>query len=105
MSTGLLGSNATVAGVNAVVYTVPTGKVSVITLNICNGTAATTPVSVALSTSTTPTVGEFIEKDVYVIPGGVLERTGIVLGAAERIIVNAGAANVAVVAYGYEENA
>jgi hypothetical protein len=50
----------------------------------------------------TPTVGEYIEYEVEVLSKGVLERTGIVLAAGQKIVCYASGANISAVAMGIE---
>jgi hypothetical protein len=82
---------------------VDANKIAVVTLNICNtDAAATTSIRVALSTSATPSAGDFIEYNTLLNPLGVLERTGIVVPAGMGLVVYASTANVSFVAYGIE---
>ena len=82
---------------------VGTGKIAVVTLNICNtDTAVATSVRVALSTSATPSAGEFLEYNTLLNPLGVLERTGIIVPAGMGLVVYASTATVNAIAYGLE---
>lgn len=68
-----------------------------------NGTA--TPVikvRLALSTSDTPSDSDFLEYDVTLTTAGVLERTGLVLAAAQKIVVRSSGPGVSAVVYGIE---
>jgi hypothetical protein len=47
-------------------------------------------------------LGEYIEYDVEVLSKGVLERTGLVLAATQRLVAYASGGNASVVVYGIE---
>ena len=101
---GILGFTNLAANTNTTIYTVPTGKVSSITINACNTTNADIRVSIALSTSASPVAGEWIEWEAILPINGVLERGGIVLGANQRVVAKANATDVNINVWGFEEN-
>jgi hypothetical protein len=85
-------------------YAVPASVVCTMNVNICNRNATTVKVRLAVAAATgTPGVTEFIEYDTMLAPYGVLERTGLVLAATQRITAYSDTANVSVVGYGFEE--
>ena len=90
-----------------VVYTVPTGKVAVVTLNACNRETSATAVSVGIEragSSGTLSNGEYIEYETSVIGHSVLERSGILLSTGDSIVVKANVANtIDVNVWGIEE--
>jgi hypothetical protein len=47
-------------------------------------------------------LGEYIEYDVEVLSKGVLERTGLVLAANQRLVAYGSGGNASVVVYGIE---
>ena len=103
MPSGVLGQSAPSATTNTTVYTVPASKVASFNVNIVNrGTSAAT-VRVAIASTATPADAEWIEYDASIPASGVLERTGIVAHAAERVVVYASTANTSVNVCGYEE--
>jgi hypothetical protein len=57
---------------------------------------------VAISAVASPGNEDWIEYDASIPAGGVLERTGIVAQAAERVVVYVSAATASVNVYGYE---
>jgi len=103
MASGILGSADVGATTNTTVYTVPAATTAAVNVNICNRTAAAIAVRIALSSTGTPTLAEYIEYDVSIPANGVLERTGLVMDAAKNLVVYAGAAGISAVAVGFEE--
>lgn len=105
MASGRLGANVLSATTNTTVYTVPASKVAVITASICNGTTTSATVRLAHASTTTPAAEEYLEYGAVIPPGGVLERSGIVMDAAKVLVAYSDVANVNVVVFGYEEAA
>lgn len=105
MPTGRVGAAALAATTSTTVYTVPASTIAAVNINICNrGTAAAT-VRLALAAADTPTTAEWIEYDCSVPANGVLERTGIVLAAGQKVVAYASTADVTATVYGMEESA
>jgi len=102
MATGRLGANDLAATTNTTVYTVPADTFSVVTANICNRSAGTRDVRLAIASADTPTNAEWIEFDTEVLANGVLERGGIVMDAGKKIVAYANSTDVSVVVYGIE---
>lgn len=103
MPSGILGQSAPAATTNTTVYTVPSGKLASFSVNILNRGAASVSVRLAIATTGTPANEEWIEFGASVPANGVLERSGLVAQAGERIVVFASTADVSVSVYGYEE--
>jgi len=90
MSNGRLGLGVTTANVDASIYIAPTNCSYVeATIDILNPTVTNAIIKIALSNTTTPVVGEYIE-DGANIPanGGMLSRTNVFLSPGEHVIVN-----------------
>ena len=104
MAKGLLGKGVTVANTNTKFYTAPVGiQFATVSVNCVNRGTASTKVRVAVSQVDTPAVDDYVEYDVMLEPGGVLERTCQIVSASERVIVWADSANVSVRVSGLEQ--
>ena len=105
MATGRLGVADLAAATNTTVYDVPDTTFTVLTLSICNRSASAVTIQVAIclaATAATPDPSEYIEYDVSLAAKGVLERTGIVMAADQRLVVRSSAVSVSAVVYGIE---
>lgn len=102
MATGRLGTSDLTAATDTTVYTVPSGTFAVVSVNVCNRSNSALAVRIATATTDSPTAAEYIEYDVEIGAKGVLERTGIIIGAGERIVARASGSNVSVVVFGIE---
>jgi hypothetical protein len=104
MATGILGQSAPPALTNTIVYTVPSATVATVNINVCNRSDNDSVyIRLALAASQTPSIEEYIEYDTVLQPNAVLERSGIVLNAAKKVVVWVSSYNVSVSVYGYEE--
>lgn len=102
MATGRLGVADLAADTNTTIYTVPADTFTIASVSICNRGNSPTTVRIAVATVDTPTNAEYIEYEVELLAKGVLERTGIALGATENIVVWSAQPNVSAVAFGIE---
>lgn len=103
MATGRLGAVDLAATTNTTVYQVPVSKISSFTINVCNRNATSVKVRIALATTATPGVTEWLEYDTAVTGSGVLERSGLILDATKYVVAYSDTANVTVLVYGFEE--
>ena len=105
MSSGKLGSADLVAAADILLYTCPALKLATVNINLCNrGTVATT-VRIAIGTGGAPAATDYLEYETPLPGPGVLERTGIVMSAGEKLWVRAVLATVSARAHGFEEPA
>jgi hypothetical protein len=103
MANGIFEARALYADVNQAVYVNNNDGPAVVTINLCNQNHVSTATSIALSTSaTSPTADEWIEYGAELQGKGVLERTGLILGAQQYVVVSSSRANVSAVSWGIE---
>lgn len=106
MATGRLGTaNITTTSDTTVYGPVAAATFSVVSVNVVNrSSSASAQIKIAVASSATPGLAEYIEYDSALVANGVLERTGIVLKTGELIVVSTPTATPAlsVVVYGIE---
>jgi len=102
MATGRLGAEALVAGTYTTLYTTPADTFAVASVSFCNRGNTASSVRLAIASADSPDDAEFLEYDIVLEAKGVLERTGMVLGADQKIVVRASGANTSAVAFGIE---
>ena len=102
MANGRLGAVTISAASNITAYTCPVDTFAVVTVNVLNRSATSRDIRVAVAATDTPTVNEYIEYDVELLGNGVLERTGIVLSAGQKIVVFSNSTDCNAVVYGIE---
>jgi hypothetical protein len=102
MATGTLGQAALTAATNTTVYTVPAATTATFSFSVTNPNATVAVIRVAISASGTPSQSEYIEYDVALGAGDVLERTGLVASSNKNIVAYSTQDNVSVNVYGYE---
>ena len=102
MASGRLGTANLTAATNTSVYTVPADTFTVATISICNRGNQAITVQMAVADSATPNASEYIEYDTQLVASGVLERTGVVVGAGQKIVVRSSTGSVNAVVYGIE---
>lgn len=103
MPSGKLGAAALVANTDTTVYTVPASTVSTVNVAIVNRGTTSAVVNVAIAPGATPGNADFVEFGVTIPPNGILERTAIVAGAGERVVVRSSTADCTVRVHGFEE--
>lgn len=102
MAQGKLGSANLSAGVDTLVYTVPAGMSATANIRIVNRNTDTAKVRVAVGTGLSPAAADYIDYDVAIPPSGILEDTGVVCSAGEKIWVRSDVASVSVRVHGFE---
>ena len=102
MAAGRLGTPANLgAAANTTLYTCTT-TYAVCTVNILNRNTTATTIRLGLSSTATPGLNEWIEFDTVIPAAGVLERTGLVVGNTQNLVVYAAATGVTAMVYGIE---
>ena len=102
MATGRLAAQDMSAATLATVYLTPAATYTVASVTICNRGATASNISIAIADVATPLVGEYIEFETVLLAKNVLERTGIVLAATQKIVVLSSQASVSAVVVGIE---
>ena len=102
MASGLLGKAALAANVDTTIYAVPAATVVTANINIVNRTAAAITIRVSIG-SAAPADSDYIEYETSIPANAVLERSGMVMSAAEVLVVSASAVGISVRAYGFAE--
>jgi len=102
MATGILGSENLSTATYTTVYTVPSNRYCVLSINMVNRGNQAVTVRIAIADNATPTNAEFIEYETELLGKGVLERTGIVVDAGKKIVAWTSGANVSAVVMGIE---
>jgi hypothetical protein len=102
MASGRLGAEDLAAATNTTLYTVPADTFTIASVSFCNRGNQTIAVRLAVADLATPSNSEYIEYETEIPPKGVLERTGIALGATQKLVVRSSAANCSAVGFGVE---
>lgn len=105
MASGVLGKAMSNNATPVVAYTVPLNAVfATASVNLTNTGPVDAKVKVALTTSVSPGLMDYVEFDA-VIPamGGSLERSCMVLSPGEKVIIECDMNTVAIRVYGLEE--
>lgn len=103
MASGTLAQAALTAATNTVVYTVPSGKVATVNVNLLNRDAFPCTVRLAVAATATPTASEWVEYDALVDGQTPLERTGLVIASGKLLVAYSSNGSVSVNVYGYED--
>jgi hypothetical protein len=103
MANGVLANAALAATTYTSIYGPPLNTFSVVTISICNKNATAINVRIALAVDPAiPAAGNYIEYQTEILPGGVLERSGVVIQNGRTIYAYSTQANTDVVVYGIE---
>jgi len=102
MATGKLAGVDMPAGTYTQIYTCPSTTFAVVTVSVCNRGSTASSINLGLHVGDFPTASDYIEFETSLAAKGVLERTGIVLSAGQKISANSSSASVSIVVYGIE---
>jgi hypothetical protein len=105
MSSGRLGALDLIAVTDTLLYTVPAGKVATVNLSMCNRNDFKVDIRAALVDGLLIDLADedYFEYDSTLCDTQPLERSGIVMGAGQSIIVYSDTSNVSAVLWGWEE--
>ena len=103
MASGKLGSANLAAGADTLVYTVPASTVATVNVRVANRNAAAAKIRVAIGTGENPTAADYIDYDISLAANGILEDTGLVCSAGEKVWVTSNVSNVTARVHGFEE--
>jgi hypothetical protein len=105
-TTGLLGK-ASIDATNAdtLIYTAQAGASATASILLVNRTSNAAAVNIAIGTGAAPGNADYIEFGTTLAGNGVLERTGVVIGAGEKVFVRTTVAGVTARVHGFEEAA
>jgi|TARA_B110000977_G_scaffold119410_1_gene153875 hypothetical protein len=102
MATGRLAAADVSGATLTTVYECPADTYAVVSISICNRGADSSDISLAIADIATPTNGEYIEFETGLLSKNILERTGMVLAATQKIVILSSQASVSAVVVGIE---
>lgn len=105
MASGNLGSADLTATTDTLLYTVPASSLATLNIRVANRNSTTVAIRVAIGTGASPAVKDYIDYDLLVAANGVLEDSGIVCSAGEKVWAYSSMAGVSVRVHGFEEAA
>lgn len=105
MANGILGSVNLTATTYTEFYEVPADTFAVVTVAFTNKSSSSVTVRLAATkpaNTSTPEADDYLEYEAEILPGGVLERAGVVLESGRRLFAHASTTQVVAMAYGIE---
>jgi|TARA_B110000483_G_C17682235_1_gene346059 hypothetical protein len=102
MATGRLAAADVSGATLTTVYECPADTYAVVSISVCNRGADSSDISLSIADNATPTNGEYIEFETGLLSKNILERTGIVLSATQKIVILSSQASVSAVVVGIE---
>ena len=107
MASGRLAKSNPTADTVTTVYTCPAGYYSVVTVALLNYTDSSTTfkLSIVESANATPVISDYLEYDTVLSSKNVIERTGLVMSAGQKLIISSPTSGCIVNVYGIETQA
>ena len=106
MASGKLGTaNLPAGGAGTLLYTVPASTVSTVNVRFANRNSAAAKIRLAIGVGASPAVTDYLSYDQSLPANGIIEDTGIVCSAGEKVWAISDTANVSVRVHGFEETA
>ena len=105
MASGNLGSADLSKTTATLLYTVPASTLATLNIRVANRNSTTVAIRVAIGTGASPAAKDYIDYDFLVAANGVLEDSGIVCSAGEKVWAYSSMAGVSVRLHGFEEAA
>jgi hypothetical protein len=107
MASGRLAKLNPSADTISTIYTCPAGFYSVVTVALLNYTdsATTFKLSIVETANANPVVSDYLEYDCVLSSKNVIERSGIVLGAGQKLVISSPTSGVVANVYGIETQA
>lgn len=105
MASGRLGKATLAAATQTPLYTVPALTLATVNVRVANRNTTAAKVRVAITAGGVPAVEDYITYDKTVAGSEILEETGLMCSAGEKIYVYSDVANVSVRVHGFEEAA
>lgn len=102
MPSGKLGAADLGAAAEELIYTVPDEKTATVNVRFANRNADAVKVRLAIGVGAAPAAADYVTYDCSIPAGGILEDTGMVLSAGEKVWAYSDTANVTVRAHGME---
>ena len=103
MASGKLGTANLAAGADTLVYTVPASTVATVNVRVANRNTKAVKIRVAIGTGAAPDAADYIDYDISLAANGILEDTGLVCSAGEKVWVTSDVSNVIARVHGFEE--
>lgn len=91
------------AAQDVALWTVPPENRAVVTVAICNRSATSAKVRLAITDGAAPVDADWIEFDSNLPGSGVLERTGLALSTGQQVYVRASVVGISASVYGIVE--
>ena len=98
MATGKLGSADLAAATDTLIFTA--ASTQTFNVRFANRNASSVKVRVAIGTGGAPALADYVDYDIAVAANGIVEDTGLVASAGEKIWVRSDTANVSARAHG-----